>query len=130
MSAADLFPESLRVSTGLGWVYTSSRKVAQYLGVPHHDLMQCIYKLNKDMVALDEKWGRGAFRLGVLTEAREDQEGEGASEWLLSRDCFLMLVMNLDGAAATQMQHRMIERFQQMRHEIDRLETHSPTTRP
>jgi len=121
MSITALFPDALHVGSELDWVYTSSRKVARVFELPHAEVMQRIVKLNSDLAALGDEWDWERFRFGVLSHGFEEAPGEGGTEWLLSRDSFLLLVMDFDGEMAAQVQRLMMDGFARMYREINNL---------
>jgi len=121
MSETDLLdplPDALRVSNELGWVYTSSSRIAKVFALPHEEVVSCITTMTEQLEALGEEAEMALFRYGFLTYQGPKPE---SFEILLSHGLFWLLTIRLDGKGVQQWRRIMVDRMDQMGHAIQRM---------
>jgi len=122
MNEADLFPDELRVTDDLDWVYTTSRKVAQYFDLPHEEVIQRILKLTDGLSLKGSEVNWEIFRFGVLMRGHEEKPCEIDNEWLLGCDIFWVLVADFFGDRAdTPIYRRLVDKIDQIQQEMNQL---------
>jgi len=119
MNETGLFPDALRVSRELDWVYTSSSRVAQVFGLPHQEVVERITTLSDQLVDLGDEIDVGVFRYGLLTY--QGRVSDGDFEILISQDLFWLLATGFEGEAAAQWKHMVQDEFDQEQRELVRL---------
>ena len=114
----DLFPETLLVERSGPRIYTTSRKVAEYFGKKHFDVLKAIKSLLADMAKLDLAADHERNFALVMYESIQ---GKGAvqmrPEYELSHDGFALLAMGFTGREALRWKVAFLQAFRQ--HEAD-----------